>query len=82
MIKFSGRRELISLKDVEMTKRKRYAKEYTKRLKKIASKHLNCNLDDNEPNYIPSDLKEGTYRWFLYIFSNLYKKGDKFDPKD
>lgn len=66
-----------------MIKRKKTVKEYAKRLKKLASKHLHCNLDDNESGYIPPDLKEGTYRWTLYIFSNLYKKGeDKFDPKD
>lgn len=56
---------------------------YSGRLKELASEHLYCNLDDNEPGYIPPDLKEGTYRWTLYIYSNLYKIGDDvFDSKD
>ena len=46
------------------------------RLKELASEHLHCNLDDNEPGYIPPDLKEGTYRWYLYMYSNMYKKDD------
>lgn len=58
-------------------------KEYYLRLKDLASKHLHCNLDDNDPRYIPPDLKEKTYRWTLYIYSNLYKIGDdSFDSAD
>lgn len=56
---------------------------YYERLKELAKDHLHCNLDDNEPRYIPLDLKERTYRWALYIYSNLYKIGeDTFDPAD
>jgi hypothetical protein len=58
-------------------------KEYYERLKYLASKHLNCALDDNEPGHIPADLKDRTYRWALYIYSNLYKVGDDtFFEKD
>lgn len=58
-------------------------KQYFERLKYLASNHLNCALDDNEPRYIPDDLKERTYRWTLYIYSNIYKIGDDtFDPND
>ena len=58
-------------------------KQYFERLKYLASNHLNCALDDNEPGYIPEDLKERTYRWSLYIYSNIYKVGDDtFDPND
>lgn len=49
---------------------------YYERLKELARDHLHCNLDDNEPGYIPPDLKEKTYRWVLYIYSNLYKLGE------
>lgn len=51
-------------------------KNYYLRLKELSAKYLHCNLDDNEPGYIPPDLKERTYRWSLYIYSNLYKIGD------
>lgn len=53
-------------------------KKYIPRLKELSEHHLNCALDDNEPNFIPADLieAEGSYRWFLYIYSNLYKPGD------
>lgn len=58
-------------------------KEYYERLKYLASNHLHCRLDDNVSSYIPPDLKERTYRWSLYIFSNLYEVGeDTFDPVD
>lgn len=57
--------------------------EYYNRLKELAKDHLHCNLDDNDPKYIPQDLIEKTYRWILYIYSNLYKVGeDTFDPAD
>jgi hypothetical protein len=77
MIRFSGKKEYINLKGVGMIK------EYCSRLKELALEHLNCSLDDNEPGYIPDDLKENTYRWNLYLYSNLYKIGaDTFDNKD
>lgn len=57
-------------------------KGYTERFKELASKHLHCSLDDHSPDYIPQDLKEGTYRWVLYIYSNLYTVGEEFDPHD
>lgn len=83
MIKFFGRRGYISQRDVGMIKRKKTVKEYAKRLKKLASKHLHCTLDDNEPGYIPPDIKEGTYRWTLYIYSNLYTEdNDEINSKD
>lgn len=66
-----------------MIRRKKTVKEYAKRLKKLASKHLHCNLDDNDTGYIPPDLKEGTYRWTLYIYSNLYTEdNDEINSKD
>jgi hypothetical protein len=53
------------------------------KLNNLSVFHLNCTLDDNEPNYIPPDLKEGTYRWILYIYSNLYtREKDYINPTD
>lgn len=49
---------------------------YVDRLKVLSAEHLNCALDDNEPGYIPADLKIGSYRWYLYMYSNMYKIGD------
>ena len=52
-------------------------------LNSLAKDHLCCRLDDKDPDYIPADLQEGTYRWFLYMYSNMYKKSeDKISNKD
>lgn len=56
-------------------------KSYIDRIKKIAAEHLNCTLDTKKPDFIPLDLKEGTYRWYLYFYSNMYKEGDDFINK-
>lgn len=50
--------------------------DYTHRILEIAAEHLNCALDDNEPGYVPPDLIVGSYRWYLYMYSNMYKKDD------
>lgn len=49
---------------------------YVKRLQELAVYNLNCSLDDNEPGYIPPDLVPGTYRWYLYMYSNMFKVHD------
>lgn len=49
---------------------------YVNRLMELSVNHLNCTLDDNEPGFVPIDLKVGSYRWFLYMFSNMYKIGE------
>lgn len=46
------------------------------RLSELARLHLHSNLDTAPEGGIPADLKPGTYRWVLYIYSNLYKEGD------
>lgn len=46
---------------------------YIDRLIELSANHLNCSLDDNVPGYIPPDLFPGTYRWCLYMYSNMYK---------
>lgn len=51
-------------------------KQYINRLKDLSVTHLNCRLDDHKNNYIPLELKEGSYRWFLYLYTNLFKEGD------
>jgi len=65
------KRESTSLKVVEMINQ-----EHVDRLTVLSVDHLNCSLDDNAPGYIPQDLVPGTYRWFLYMYSNMYKEGD------
>jgi hypothetical protein len=57
-----------SLRAVEMIN-----PEYLNRLLALSVDHLNCSLDDNVPGYIPPDLVPGTYRWYLYMYSNMYK---------
>ena len=71
MIKYSGKKASISRRGVGMIDHP-----YVKRLQELAAKHLNCSLDDNEPGHIPSDLVPGTYRWYLYMYSNMFKIGD------
>jgi hypothetical protein len=51
-------------------------KEYIDRLLALSVDHLNCSLDDNVPGHIPLDLVPGTYRWYLYMYSNMYKAGE------
>ena len=46
------------------------------RLSELARLHLHPNLDTPPDGGVPADLKPGTYRWALYIYSNLYKDGD------
>jgi hypothetical protein len=51
-------------------------KEIIDRLKYLSSLYLNCRLDDHLSNYIPPDLKEGSYRWFLYLYTNLFNENN------
>ena len=56
---------------------------YIPRLKELSAEYLNCSLDDNPPEYIPEDLIEGSYRWFLYLYSNMFKEnGDHISCSD
>jgi hypothetical protein len=71
MIKYSGKKGSISLRDVGMIDHP-----YVKRIQELAAVHLNCALDDNDPGYVPQDLVPGTYRWYLYMYSNMFKIPD------
>lgn len=51
---------------------------YIERIKRIAERHLNCILDTKKPDFVPEDLNEGTYRWYLYFYSNMYKEGNDY----
>lgn len=51
---------------------------HIERLKQIAAIHLNCSLDDNSSDYVPSDLIPGSYRWYAYYYSNMYKKDNDY----
>lgn len=57
-------------------------KSYIERIKKISAEHLNCILDTKKSDFVPLDLKEGTYRWYLYFYSNLYKENNDFINKN
>ena len=49
------------------------------RLINLSKTYLRCNLDDNSPDFIPEDLKPGTYRWLLYMYSNMFGPDDKIN---
>jgi hypothetical protein len=71
MIKWYGKRVYINLKVVVVTKQDKIIM-----LIELSKTKLHCSLDDNTPDYIPPDLICGTYRWFLYLFSNMYSPED------
>lgn len=54
----------------------------TERLMELSKTMLRCSLDDNPPDHIPSDLNPGSYRWFLYMYSNMYSPEDKIIRAD
>lgn len=52
--------------------------EYINRIKELSITNINSHLDDHKKDYIPPDLKEGSYRWFLYFYSNMYNDENNF----
>jgi len=47
------------------------------RLKELAASHLFVNTDaKSHIKEIPTELVEGSYRWRVYIYSNLFRKNN------
>lgn len=51
------------------------------RLWRLTKVHLSCNLDDKIKG-VPEDLIPGTYRWYLYLYTNLFGEGDDFISRE
>lgn len=47
------------------------------RLRELAEKHLYVKTDaKSHIKGIPDDLREGSYRWRVYLYSNMYRPGE------